>query len=220
MITTAPARWQRGLYFVTPELADTATLLALVEQVLVGGAVMLQYRSKYADRSLRHAQATALREMACAHCVPLIINDDVELAHAAGADGVHLGRDDADIASARDVLGPEAIIGASCYASIERARDASKAGATYVAFGTVFASPTKPHAVRAPLSLLEESAAFGLPRVAIGGINLDNARSVVDAGANLIAVISAISEARDPLAVAALFAALFAAPIQKDGPVA
>lgn len=216
MIFIATARWQRGLYFVTPELTDTAVLLALVEQALAGGAVLLQYRNKSSDSDLRRAQATALREIACTHCVPLIINDDVDLAHAVAADGVHLGRTDVDIATARGALGPEAIIGASCYASIECAREATAAGANYVAFGAMFASPTKPHAPRAPLTLFEETAALGIPRVAIGGINLDNAPSVVGAGADLIAVITAISEAGDPHGVAERFAALFA----KDGPPA
>ncbi len=210
----AAARWQRGLYFVTPDLGDTTALLDLVDQALAGGAVLLQYRSKSPDHDLRRAQATALRELACTHCVPLVINDDLDLAHAVAADGVHLGRGDADIAAARSLLGSEAIIGASCYDSLARARSAADAGANYLAFGAMFASPTKPKAAHAPLSLLTEAEAFGLPRVAIGGINLDNAHTVVDAGADLVAVVSAIAGSRDPGAHAARFAALFA----KDGP--
>ncbi len=216
MSIAAPARWQRGLYFVTPESADTPALLALAERVLDGGAALLQYRSKSPDKALRHAQATALRELACASCVPLIVNDDIGLAHAVAADGVHLGRDDGEIGAARAVLGAEAIIGVSCYESLDRARAAAAAGANYVAFGAMHASPTKPQAIRAPLSVLRDSAALGVPRVAIGGINLDNARGVIDAGADLVAVISAISEADDPRGIAALFAALF----NKDGPAA
>lgn len=216
MSFAAPARWQRGLYFVTPETADTPALLALAERALAGGAALLQYRSKSPDAALRHAQASSLRELACVSCVPLIVNDDVGLAHAVAADGVHLGRDDGDIAQARASLGTEAIIGVSCYDSLDRARAAAAAGASYIAFGAMFPSPTKPHATHSPLSLLRDSGALDVPRVAIGGITLDNARSVIDAGADLVAVVSAIAEAEDPRRTAALFAALF----DTDGPAA
>lgn len=202
-------RWQRGLYFVTPELADTRSLATLVEQALAGGAVLLQYRNKCADAELSFDQATMLRALAARAGVPFIVNDDAALARAVEADGVHLGRDDGDIAAARAILRSDAIIGVSCYDSIERARTAAANGADYLAFGAMFASRTKPNAPSARTAVFQQAAALGLPRVAIGGINLDNARLVLDAGADLIAVVSAIADAPEPLAVAAQLAALF-----------
>lgn len=213
---SSAAPWQRGLYFVTPDRTDTAALLRLAEQALSGGASLLQYRSKSAEGAKRHAQASALQELAVRAGVPLIINDDVRLAAAVGAAGVHLGRDDGDIAAARAMLGVEAIIGASCYASLDRARHAAAGGASYVAFGAVFPSGTKPGAGRAPLELFRQAASLGLPRVAIGGINIDNAGLVVAAGADLIAVVSAVADAPDPRAMAARLSALF----NTNGPTA
>ncbi len=210
-VSFAPlSRWQRGLYFVTPESGNTTALRALVDEALAGGAVLLQYRSKSKDRALRHAQATALREIACTHCVPFIVNDDVALAQSVAADGVHLGREDADIATARELLGSESIIGASCYASIDAARRAAAAGASYFAFGALFPSRTKPQAAHAPLELFRQAADLGLPRVAIGGITLDNAGVVIAAGADLVAVVSALADVPDPRAAAARLSALFA----------
>lgn len=212
----AATDWQRGLYFVTPERIDTVGLLRLVEQALAGGATLLQYRNKGADGPTRHAQASALRELSSRSGVPLIINDDVRLAGAVGAAGVHLGRDDGDIASIRAMLGAEAIIGASCYASIDAARSAALAGASYVAFGAMFPSGTKPLATRASIELLRQAEDLRLPRVAIGGINLDNAGSVIAAGADLVAVVSAVADAADPYAMAAQLSALF----KSNGPMA
>lgn len=208
--------WRRGLYFVTPDRNDTAQLVALVAQALAGGASLVQYRNKSAEPATRHAQAHALQALAAGAGVPLVINDDVELAHAVGAAGVHLGRDDGDIAAARAVLGAQALVGASCYASIEAARRAASGGASYVAFGAMFPSGTKPQAARAPLELFRQAADLGLPRVAIGGINLDNAGLVIAAGADLIAVVSSIADAPDPRAAAARFSALF----DSNGPLA
>jgi thiamine-phosphate pyrophosphorylase len=141
--------------------------------------------------------------------VPFIVNDDAKLALELGADGVHLGEDDGDIASTRRLLGDDAIIGVSCYDDIERARMLAAQGADYLAFGAFFPSPTKPHAPRASLQLLRDSASLGLPRVAIGGITPDNARPLVDAGANLIAVISGVFDAPDPVAAARAYLSLF-----------
>ncbi|HEX7731319.1 MAG TPA: thiamine phosphate synthase, partial [Rhodanobacter sp.] len=123
--------------------------------------------------------------------------------------GVHLGRDDGDVAAARAVMGAGAIVGVSCYDSLERARTAAAAGADYIAFGAFFPSPTKPHAVRASPDLLRQSATLGLPRVAIGGITPDNAPSLVEAGADLLAVISAVFGAADVRAAAQRFARLY-----------
>ena len=202
-------RWRRGLYFLTAESSDTHALVLMAGEAIAGGAVMLQYRSKIPDPALRRAQAHALSECALAAGVPLIVNDDVALALEVGAAGVHLGRGDSSVAQARARLGDAAIIGASCYDSLALAVAARAAGANYVAFGAMYPSATKPEAITAPQSLLRESAGLGLPRVAIGGINLDNAKVLVDAGADLVAVISAISNASDPRGVAARFADLF-----------
>lgn len=186
-----------GLYLLTPDHADTAQLLADTRAALDAGIAWLQYRNKSADADLCHTQAFALRTLCDGYGVPLIVNDDVQLAHAIGAAGVHLGEYDADLTAARTLLGPTAIIGASCYDSIERARDAVAAGANYIAFGAFFASPTKPAARRAAPELLHEAAAFGVPQVAIGGITPDNGKSLVAAGANLLAVISGVYAAPD-----------------------
>ncbi|GAB3787635.1 thiamine phosphate synthase [Dyella agri] len=197
----------RGLYAITDGPRDD--LSDVVAQALAGGARVVQYRDKTADAARRHAEANALKQLCDARAVPLIINDDVALAAAVGAAGVHLGRDDGDVAAARAVLGAGAIVGVSCYDSLDRARAAAAAGASYVAFGAFFPSPTKPHAVRASLDLLRQSAALDLPRVAIGGITPDNAPSLVEAGADFIAVISAVFGATDVRAAAQRFARLY-----------
>lgn len=195
-------RWpRRGLYLLTPDEPDTGQLLTRVGDVLADAA-LLQYRNKAADAALRHEQATALLALCRRHGVPMIVNDDAALAADIGADGVHLGEDDEDISAARAWLGRGAIIGASCYDSMERAQRAADAGADYVAFGAFFPSPTKPHARRASPSLLRDSAALGLMRVAIGGITPDNAPSLIDAGADLVAIISGVFDAADPAAAA------------------
>ncbi len=200
----------KGLYAVTPDLADTAALVAKVDAVLGAGVRLLQYRNKTADAPTRRAQALALGELCRRHAATLIVNDDVALAAAIDADGVHLGDDDAQVAAARAQLGRDKIIGVSCYDSLERARAAAAQGADYIAFGSFFASSVKPAAVRAPLSLLPTARVFKLPVVAIGGITLDNARVLIEAGADAIAVISALFAARDPAFAASQFCQLFA----------
>lgn len=200
--------WRRGLYLLTPDETDTDRLLGRVSEVL-GTASLLQYRNKVAGHALSRRQASALLGACRDAGVPLIINDDARLAADIGADGVHLGEDDIDAASARALLGSEAIIGVSCYDDLERARDAARAGADYLAFGAFFPSSTKPQARHAGLHLLHDSAPLGLPRVAIGGITTDNARTLVDAGADLLAVISGVFDAPDPLAAARAYRACF-----------
>lgn len=197
----------RGLYIITDGPRDD--LLDKVTQALAGGAKLLQYRDKSTDAARRHREAAALKDLCTAHGVPMIVNDDIALAHAIGADGVHLGASDGDLAAARATLGPDAIIGVSCYNSLERARELAAAGADYLAFGAFFPSPTKPHAPRAPLELLRQSAALGLPRVAIGGITPDNGASLVEAGADYLAVISAVFGAADVRAAAQSVADLY-----------
>jgi thiamine-phosphate pyrophosphorylase len=141
--------------------------------------------------------------------VPVIVNDDVELALEVEADGVHLGRDDGDLAAARRRLGKR-LLGASCYNDLSLARAAVAAGADYVAFGSVFASTTKPAAVRAPLTLFKEASGLGVPLAAIGGITLENAAALVAAGASLLAVISDLFDAPDIRARARQYGKLFA----------
>lgn len=199
---------RRGLYLVTPDEPDGERLLARVAPLLAE-ATCLQYRNKTADPDVRLQQARALRSLCARTGVPLIINDDVELAAAVDADGVHLGEHDAAIGDARMRLGAAAIIGVSCYDDVARAQQAAAAGADYLAFGAFFVSPTKPNARRATLELLRQAAELGLPRVAIGGITPENAASVVAAGADLIAVISGVFDAPDPVAAARACRALF-----------
>ena len=199
---------KRGLYLVTPDEPDSTRLRARVAPLLANAAC-LQYRNKAANGELRMQQARVLRAL-CTDCsVPLIINDDVELAAAIGADGVHLGEHNADIRDARAHLGVDAIIGVSCYDDFARAQSAAAAGADYVAFGAFFPSPTKPNARRATPQLLRKAAALGLPRVAIGGITPENAAALVTAGADLIAVISGVFNAPDPAAAARACRVLF-----------
>jgi thiamine-phosphate pyrophosphorylase len=200
--------WGRGLYLITPDEADTPRLLARVAAVLPHAA-LLQYRNKTADAALRQAQAHALAVLCRDHGLPLVINDDAGLALTVGAAGVHLGEDDGDIAAARDLLGADAIVGMSCYDDLSRARTAAAIGASYIAFGAFFPSTTKPNARHATPDLLRDSARLGLPRVAIGGITPDNARELVDAGADLLAVIGGVFDAPDPVAAARTIRALF-----------
>ena len=189
----------RGVYLITPDETDSARLLERVRPLLAG-TTWLQYRNKAVDAPTRLAQATALQALCAEAGVPLIINDDAALALQVGAAGVHLGEDDGDIAAARALLGPQAIIGASCYDELERAQRAVAAGASYVAFGAFFPSRSKVTPRRANPELLRQSAALGVPRVAIGGLTPDNSRPVVDAGADLIAVISGVFSEADPVA--------------------
>lgn len=198
----------RGVYLITPDETDSARLLERVRPLLAG-TTWLQYRNKAVDAPTRLAQATALQALCAEAGVPLIINDDVSLALQVGAAGVHLGEDDGDIAAARALLGPQAIIGASCYDEFERAQRAVAAGASYVAFGAFFPSRSKLTPRRANPELLRQSAALGVPRVAIGGLTPDNSRPVVDAGADLIAVISGVFSEADPVAALEAYRSCF-----------
>ena len=199
----------RGVYLITPDQPDTAALLAATEPLLAAGVALLQYRNKAANAALRREQARALQAACRRHGVPLVVNDDTALARAVGAAGVHLGVNDGDLAATRQALGAGAIMGASCYNRIDLARQAAAAGASYVGFGAFFPSITKPHAPRAQLQQLHDSADLGLPRVAIGGLSPDNARCVVDAGADLLAVVSGVYAAPDPVAALRAYQSLF-----------
>ncbi|WP_434631499.1 thiamine phosphate synthase [Chromobacterium sp. CV08] len=198
-----------GLYAVTPDGVDDARLFSLAAAALEGGARALQYRDKSGDAERRLRQAVELRRLCRLSGALFIVNDDVGLAARIGADGVHLGRDDGGIAAARGRLGADAIVGASCYDSIALARAALAAGASYVAFGAVFPSRTKPDAVAAPLSLFAEAAALGANAVAIGGITADNAGQVIAAGADAVAVVGGVFDADDVGAAARTLAGRF-----------
>lgn len=200
----------RGLYAITPDEIDTGELVRKVRQALAGGARLVQYRNKPADAMLRREQGAALLALCRAAGVPLLVNDDLDLAVSLGADGLHLGREDLSIAAARTRLGKDKLLGASCYDRLDLAVRARSSGADYVAFGSTFPSATKPGATRAPLSLLREAKArLTCPIVAIGGITIENAGAVIEAGADAVAVISALFDAPDVGRCAREFASLF-----------
>jgi len=203
--------WQRGLYAVTdPRLIAAADLTAQIDAAISGGAVLVQYRDKTGDAAQRIARARAVSICCRVRRVPLIINDDVTLAAAVGADGVHLGGGDATVAMARQQLGPHAIIGVSCYNQLLRATAAVEAGADYVAFGRFFPSRTKPDAVQAETDLLVRAKQrLQIPLVAIGGITADNGAALVAAGADLLAVIRGVFGQTDVKAAARSIAGLF-----------
>ena len=187
-----------GLYAITPDETDTAELLRKVRLALLGGARVVQYRNKVADVALRLKQAEALRELTREFAVSLIINDDAALAQQVAADGVHLGGADGSVAEARAVLGGSKLIGVSCYNRLALAHEAVSLGADYVAFGSFFASTVKPDAVAATLDLLRQARReLAVPLVAIGGITVHNGAQLLEAGANALAVISAIFAAPD-----------------------
>lgn len=200
----------KGLYAVTPDLADTAELLRRVRLALSGGACVVQYRNKTADAVLRLQQAMALRELTREFAAPFIVNDGVDLAAEVDADGVHLGATDGTLDAARAVLGAHKIIGVSCYNQMSQAQEAVRAGVDYVAFGAFFPSSVKPAAAVADAALLREArAALDVPLVAIGGINARNGKSLVQSGADALAVISALFDAVDIQAAAQDFSKLF-----------
>ena len=204
------ATFPAGLYALTPDEPDTARARrqgARRDRRRRGGRPVPQQAG--ARPRCAHEQARALAAICRAAGVPLMVNDDVELALAVDAAGVHLGRDDGDLAAARRRLGPGRLLGASCYDRFELAERAVAAGADHVAFGSMFASPTKPAAVRAPLALLGAARQLGVPIVAIGGITLENAPLAIAAGADAIAVITALFDAGDVAARARAFTDLF-----------
>ena len=199
----------RGLYAVTPEALSGAALYRAAEAACGNGAVVLQYRNKSTDTVQRRADADALRAITTVCGALFVINDDIELAKACGADGVHVGRDDGGPVQARSALGADALIGVSCYDDPALARAAARDGADYVAFGSMYASSTKPAAPPASIARFAEVADLGLPRCAIGGITLARAPELIAAGADLLAVVSDLFDAPDIAARARAYARLF-----------
>jgi thiamine-phosphate pyrophosphorylase len=203
-------RFPQGLYALTPDEPDTAVLVAQVRAVIAGGARAVQYRNKAATAPQRLQQAMALSAICNDAGVPLIVNDDVGLALEVDAAGAHLGREDGDLRTARARLGGNRLLGASCYDRLDIATRAITAGADHIAFGAVFVSPTKPEATRAPLAILTEARRrFAVPVIAIGGITLENAPLAINAGADALAVLSALFGTEDIATHARAFAALF-----------
>jgi thiamine-phosphate pyrophosphorylase len=201
-----------GLYAITPGLADSTLLMGKVDAALRGGATVVQYRNKAADEQLRHEQALAIARLCRGAGACFIVNDSIKLARDVAADGVHLGRDDDGVDAARALLGPAKLIGVSCYNQLWRARDAVAQGADYVAFGSFFPSSTKPGTVTASRELLRAAKKrFPLPIVAIGGITSENAAGLIEAGADAVAVVSAVFDAPDVERAARRIAGLFAA---------
>lgn len=198
----------RGLYAITdPHLIAAERLEQACAAALRGGARLLQYRDKPASASERHQRASRLARLCRDHGALFLVNDDAQLAADVGAHGVHLGQSDGAVARARDLLGPDAIIGVTCHGRIDLAQAAVAAGADYVAFGRFYPSRTKPEAIAADPAVL--SVPLSVPRVAIGGITPDNAPALINAGAAAVAVIHSLFSAADIEAQARLFARLF-----------
>ena len=200
-----------GLYAITDaRLQRPDQLTERVRQAIDGGARLIQYRDKSADAVFRLRQANALADLCRERGVALIINDDVELAAECGAQGVHLGENDADPQTARRLLGDSAIIGVSCYNRLPLALQAANQGADYIAFGRFFPSRTKPKAVQASLDLIRMARQqLSLPLAAIGGITAHNAAALLDAGVAMLAVVHGVFGAADIRHAAAAYAALF-----------
>lgn len=200
----------KGLYLVTPDWDDTDRLLQVTEQALLGGAVLVQYRHKIADAAVRLTQATALLALCRRHAVPLVINDYAELCIALDADGVHVGGTDASVAQIRRQLGPDKIVGASCYGDLSLAHAAHRDGASYVAFGGFYPSRVKKYPVTTVANIITQSrAAINLPIVVIGGMTAQNAAVLVEHGADMVAAISSVYGAADATQAARQIAALF-----------
>lgn len=201
----------KGLYIVTPDWDDTAKLLAVSEQALQGGAVVLQYRHKTAGAGQRRQQAEQLLALCRRYQRLFIINDDVELCLALDADGIHVGGTDAGVAEVRARVGPDKIVGASCYGSMQLAHQAHRSGASYIAFGGFYPSRVKKYEVSTlPTILTTAKAEVPLPSVVIGGMTQQNAAPLVAAGADMVAAISSVYLAQDPVAAARGFVDLFA----------
>lgn len=198
-----------GLYLVTPDWDDTEKLLQVSEQALLGGAALLQYRHKSADAALRLQQAGALQALCRRYNKPFIINDHVALCLQLDADGIHVGGTDAGVAAVRAQLGPDKIVGASCYGDWQLALDAEQAGASYVAFGGFFPSRVKKYPVTTPLGIVSQArAALRVPQVVIGGMTAENCAPLVAAGTHMVAAISSVYLADDPQAAARQLASL------------
>ncbi len=200
----------KGLYAITPDMADSNSLLQKTQLAIEGGAFMVQYRSKIQDRDVKIQQCAAILRLCREYKIPCIVNDDVDMCRVLEADGVHLGKKDDNIAEVRSILGEDAIIGSSCYDQLNRAKLAQKEGASYVAFGAMFETSTKPNAPRATLELLREAKSqIQIPIVAIGGITMNNAHDVIETGIDAIAVINSLYESNSIKETAETLSSMF-----------
>ncbi|RJF95656.1 thiamine phosphate synthase [Noviherbaspirillum saxi] len=200
----------RGLYLVTPDWHDTAKLLDITEQALAGGASLVQYRNKTADTALRYEQASQLQALCRRYARPFIVNDFVKLCIELDTDGIHVGANDTPIAAIRSAIGSDKIVGATCYGDLDIACRARQAGASYVAFGGFYPSLVKKYpSTTSPGIVSRAKAQIGLPLVVIGGMTTGNAQPLLVAGADMVAAISSIYLAKNPLAAARDFVALF-----------
>ena len=200
----------KGLYAITPDSADLNTLIQKTQLAIEGGAFMVQYRSKIQDRDVKMQQCAAILRLCRDYKIPCIVNDEVDMCRILEADGVHLGEKDDNIAEVRRILGEDAIIGSSCYDQLNRAKQAQKEGASYVAFGAMFETSAKPNAPRATLELLREAKSqIQIPIVAIGGITVNNAHDVIKTGIDAIAVITSLYDAKTIKETAETFVKMF-----------
>lgn len=200
----------RGLYLVTPNWDDTARMLDCTRAALDAGAAIVQYRNKDAGPAQRGEQGAALLVLCRRFGRPLIINDHVELCIALGADGVHVGGTDVSVASARALLGPDKIVGASCYGDLALARAAARDGASYAAFGGFYPSPVKKYSFTTEPAIIDQAREeLALPLVVIGGMTVANAAPLVARGAHMVAAITGVYGADDPGAAARAFGQLF-----------
>lgn len=208
-------RLRRGIYLITEHDKLGFEQLVAITALVLPGISALQYRNKIADRSRRHAEATVLQQLCRNHGVPFIMNDDPDLALELGADGVHLGQEDGNCRDARLRIGTDRLIGSSCYNQLERAEEAVQQGADYIAFGAMFPTSSKKTTVAATTGLIREAKQrYTVPIVAIGGITPQNCVPVIEAGADLLAVISSVYLAPDPLQAIGTFNQLMTRPLQ------
>lgn len=200
-----------GLYAITDaSITNPVKTIQCVEQALKGGAHLIQYRDKSGDHEQRFQTCSAIRKLTTQANALFIVNDDVELTKQVKADGVHLGQHDNELADARQQLGPDSLIGISCYNRFELATQAANQGADYIAFGSFFPSSTKPDAVIADIQLLIRARQeLDIPVAAIGGITVRNGQSLVGAGADMLAVVEGIFGQADIEATARKFCSFF-----------
>jgi len=202
----------KGLYVITDQkLIPRDKFTNTVEKTIKGGAKLIQLREKNTPEEEIVNLGKELLSITKKYGIPLLINDSPALAKEIGADGVHLGEYDPPVSEARKLLGEGAIIGVSCYGKVERGIRAEKEGADYAAFGSPFSTPTKPHRISTPLEILKEAKKriTRIPIFAVGGINMENALSVLETGVDGIAVITSVFGSSDPEKSARELASLF-----------
>ena len=200
----------KGLYLVTPDWDDTEALIKATEIALSAGVGLLQYRHKTATGELRLEQASALLKLCRQYNVPFIVNDHIDLCIALDADGIHVGGTDASVAVVRTLIGKDKILGASCYGDFALAEQAQIAGASYVAFGGFYPSRVKKYEVSTPASIVSKAKSeLTLPVCVIGGMTPENAKPLVQEGADMVAAISSVYSAEDIATAVRDFAALF-----------